>query len=142
MNEMNLSRHNQRIIALQILYSLDIKNEFDIDFINEEFEKINIARENFDLFKKNTYFKKIIEGVIEHHNKLDKKIDNLAIDWDLKRINTLDKNILRIALWELDEEIPVGVAINEAVELAKEFNCKKSAAFINGILGKSVSSSY
>jgi len=142
MNEMNLSRHNQRIIALQILYSLDIKNKFDIDFINEELKKINAARENFNIFKKNTYFKKIIEGVIEHQKKLDKKIDNFAIDWDLKRINTLDKNILRIALWELGEEIPVGVAINEAVELAKEFNGKKSAAFINGILGKSVNSSY
>ncbi len=133
-----ISRHNHRIIALQILFSLDVKNIFAKEVIDEELEKIYTVKKSFNIYKKNSYYRNIIEGVIENQMELDQNIDNLAIDWDLNRINTLDKNILRIALWEMTEGIPVGVAINEAVELAKEFSGKKSANFINGILGESV----
>ncbi len=128
-----ITRHQERIWALQILYSLDIKSRFNEQFSEKEIENLKI---NNDLKEDNYYFEEIVTGVINKKNEIDKIISEYAVDWDLVRMAYIDRNILRIAVYELQSNIPVGVAIDEAVELAKEFGDSKSFSFINGILGK------
>lgn len=128
-----MSRHQHRIWALQLLYGLDINDELNIVNTRRriaEFKKDNLLEEE------GYYFEDIVYGVIDNMVEYDKKIDQQAIDWDLKRMAFIDKNILRIAIHEMNNGIPLGVAINEAVELAKEFADEKSSVFINGILAK------
>ena len=92
------------------------------------------TRENID--DQPYYFEKIVKGVLTQQGKYDQQINLKAIDWKINRMALIDRNILRIALYELDNNLPVGVVINEAVELAKEYGDEKSASFINGILAK------
>lgn len=131
-----LTRHQERIIALQILYSLDVKNRLEEKAVRAEIDKLEQAGEQSLCHSSADYYLKIIVGVVRGKDKLDQIIDDCAIDWDISRLASVDRNILRIALYEMKTEIPVGVAINEAVELAKEFGDNTSPAFINGILGK------
>ena len=81
----------------------------------------------------------IVTGVVEHLIKIDKIIENAAPEWPLNQITIVDRNILRIGLFELlyanKEEVPPKVAINEAIELAKSFGGENSGKFINGVLG-------
>ena len=127
------SRHRERIWALEILYSLDLTDDFQLD---KSRKKIESTKYENQLDDTDYYFEKIIKNVLENHNEYDKLINQTAIDWDIKRMAFIDRNILRIAIFELNNQIPVGVAINEAVELAKEYADQKSAQFINGILSK------
>lgn len=79
----------------------------------------------------------LLEGVIEHQDELDVKIGGYAHDWRLERIAPVDRNIMRLAMYELlyRQDIPVSVSINEAVELAKAYGEEDSSRFVNGILG-------
>ena len=81
----------------------------------------------------------IITGVVEHLIKIDKIIEKAAPEWPLNQITIVDRNILRMGLFELlyanKEEVPPKVAINEAIELAKSFGGESSGKFINGVLG-------
>lgn len=128
------TRHQNRIWALEVLYSIDLKNNFDLKNANIECENIKMRN---NLLDDNYYFKKLVLGVIEEKEDLDEYINNKAIDWDIERMAVIDRNILRIALYEIEAElVPVGVAIDEAVELAKEYGDDKSSSFINGILSR------
>jgi N utilization substance protein B len=78
-----------------------------------------------------------VEGVHEHMAEIDAMIEQSAKGWDLSRMNKVDLAILRLAVYEMKYgETPIGVAINEAVELAKKFSSDEAPAFINGVLGK------
>ena len=81
----------------------------------------------------------IVTGVVEHLIKIDKIIEQAAPEWPLNQITIVDRNILRMGLFELlyanKEEVPPKVAINEAIELAKSFGGENSGKFINGVLG-------
>ncbi|MDI3546734.1 MAG: transcription antitermination protein NusB [Halanaerobiales bacterium] len=128
-----VTRHQQRVWALQILYCLDLTGELNLAQAQKHFRNLRSAN---DLDEEDYYFEEIVEGVIKDLNRFDRIIDRQAIDWQIERMAYIDRNILRIALYEMENEIPVGVAINEAVELAKEYGDEKSAGFINGILAK------
>lgn len=128
-----VTRHQQRVWALQILYCLDLTGELNLAQAQKHFRNLRSAN---DLDEEDYYFVEIVEGVIKDLNRFDRTIDRQAIDWQIERMAYIDRNILRIALYEMENEIPVGVAINEAVELAKEYGDEKSAGFINGILAK------
>jgi N utilization substance protein B len=80
----------------------------------------------------------LIRGVIEHRDKLDEQIKKYALNWDLHRIAAVDRNILRLAIYEMlhREDIPPIVSINEAVDIAKKFSTQDSGKFVNGILDK------
>lgn len=127
------NRHQERIWAMQLLYSLDLTGDFDTRTARN---KILELKEKEMLSDKEYYFEELVKGVLINRAELDKQIREKAINWDIDRIGYLERSILRIALYELQNEIPVGVAINEAVELAKEYIDKKSARFINGILAE------
>ena len=84
------------------------------------------------------YAQTIVDGVVEHYEEIDDLLETYAQDWSIDRMPTLDRAILRCALWEIlyNTEVPAGVAINEAVEIAKEYSTDESGGFINGLLSK------
>ena len=79
----------------------------------------------------------LVEGVLEHRDRLDETIRKTAPAWPLDQVAAVDRNILRLAIFEIliDNRVPMRAAINEAVELAKQFGGEKSPRFINGVLG-------
>jgi N utilization substance protein B len=127
------SRHLLRTIALQSLYEWDF-NESKVD-ISE-----SIAR-NLKEFGPGVedpeFAAKIVRGVIDHVKEIDPRIVAAAPEWPLDQVSLVDRNVLRIGIYELlfSEEIPPKVAINEAIELAKAFGSDSSGKFINGVLG-------
>ncbi|OGF31254.1 transcription antitermination factor NusB [Candidatus Falkowbacteria bacterium RIFOXYD2_FULL_35_9] len=128
------SRHLARTIALQTLFEWDFKNkpkdklpEF-IDYNYQEF----VTKTSDQSFTK-----KIVTGVIKNIKKIDGYITKYAPEWPLDQITNVDRNILRIGIYELvfDKDIPSKVAINEAIEIAKTFGGESSGKFVNGVLG-------
>jgi N utilization substance protein B len=130
------SRHNARQIVLQTLYELDFSNQLDAGF-QAALEK-NVKESGKEI-KEPDFLKNIIAGVLEHRKEIDVIISKVATEWPLDKINLVDRNVLRIGLFELlwgnHNEAPPKVAINEAIELAKEFSGEASGKFINGVLG-------
>ena len=130
------SRHLSRSIAMQSLYEWDFygKKPKDLEKIVEK----NIREFGPGLEDKN-FVKQLIDGVVSHISDLDKIIEKAAPEWPIDQITIIDRNILRIGLYELlygnKEEVPPKVAINEAIELAKSFGGESSGKFINGVLG-------
>jgi len=85
------------------------------------------------------YARSVAEAVVERHQELDRRITEASDEWTADRLGALERNILRMALLELDEgEIPVEVAINEAVALAKRYSSEDAGKLVNGILGRIV----
>ncbi|HLM36963.1 MAG TPA: transcription antitermination factor NusB [Gaiellaceae bacterium] len=83
------------------------------------------------------YARTVAEGVIEDHEELDRRITDASDEWTADRLGALERNILRMAIRELDEgETPVEVAINEAVALAKRYSSEDAGKLVNGILGR------
>jgi transcription antitermination protein NusB len=83
------------------------------------------------------YSRSIAEAVIERHEELDRRITEASDEWTADRLGALERNILRMAIHELDEgEVPVEVAINEAVALAKRYSSEDAGKLVNGILGR------
>ncbi len=129
------SRHLSRSIAMQSLY------EWDFSGKKEDLEKIverNIKEFGPGLEDQSLVWQ-IITGVVKHLLKIDKIIEKAAPEWPIEQITIVDRNVLRIGLFELiyanKEEVPPKVAINEAIELAKSFGGESSGKFINGVLG-------
>jgi len=124
-------RHTGRKLAMQALYQADMRNA-DIESVTHLFIKgANYVDETKDwaLF--------LSHEVTRKKDELDKLIQEYAIDWDIDRINPIDKNILRIALFELKfTDTPETVVVDEAVEIAKKYSTEDSGRFINGLLGE------
>ena len=136
MSKMN--RHQHRIVALQVLYGLDLRGRMAEDEVILELKRLAKNEDAPKLDQDDDYYFQLIRGVILTRGELDGIIQELSIDWEIERLSSLVRNILRLALWELENEVPEGVVINEAVELAKEFDGQKAASFINGVLGRKV----
>lgn len=125
------SRTRARSIALQALYEIDIVNHEPEFVINERLDE-NLLDSNLINF-----IRQIVYGIIPRINDLDEVISKYAPEWPLDQVATIDRNILRIAVWEIaiDQQTPLKVAINEAVELGKEFGSESTPRFVNGVLG-------
>jgi N utilization substance protein B len=124
-------RTRARGIALQALYELDITNHPVGTVLQERASDSGL---NDDLVH---FFRSIVLGVLPIRAELDRFIADHAPDWPLDQVAVIDRNILRMALWEfaLAEDIPLKVAINEAVELAKTYGSDSAPRFVNGVLG-------
>ena len=125
------SRSTGRKLAMQLLYQAELRNKTleEVTETIKEDSNYPIPTRKFAItLALNTW---------EVRKKLDQCIDQLAIDWDIDRISIVDKNILRLAIYELQEyKTPQNVILNEAIELAKQFSSEDASRFINGILGK------
>jgi len=125
------ARRRARAIALQALY--------EVDSVGHDVEgTLTYLLANVELPEENAAFvREIVNGVIQNREEIDENIKNFAPAWPVEQIPVIDRNILRLAIFEilLDNKVPVKVAINEAVELAKTFGSDNSARFVNGVLG-------
>jgi transcription antitermination factor NusB len=125
-------RTRARELALQFLYQLDLRGPEHLGearaFLRAE-EEDKGARE---------FATQLVNGVAEHREELDGEIRAVAQNWEIGRMAVIDRNVLRMAAFELFHcpDIPPKVAINEAIELGKRFSTQNSGAFINGILDK------
>ena len=132
------NRHLGRIVALQTLYEHEFRSQpgdssSDFDEILER----NIERYKEAIDDK-AFVIELVAGVIKHQTELDELLQPMAPGWPLEQIARIDRNVLRIGLFELlhrKDIVPPKVAINEAVELAKAFGSDNSSKFINGVLG-------
>lgn len=124
-------RTKARSVALQALYEIDIANH-SIDTVLET----RFADEALDE-RLAEFTNKIVRGVVPIRDLLDKFISEHAPEWPIDQVSIIDRNLLRISLWEfaVDGETPVKVAINETIELAKIFGSDSTPRFVNGVLG-------
>lgn len=126
-----MNRHLSRVIAMQTLYEWDFRPHSDMTDIKNR----NIA--NYQEDADTDYIDLTIAGVQKYQKEIDDQITKAAPEWPLEQIASIDKTILRIAIYEIlySEDVPPKVAINEAVELGKTFGGGNSSKFINGVLG-------
>lgn len=129
-------RHLARSIVMQSLYEWDFNNlpkERLEEILLRNIKEFAPGMEDID------FPKRILKGVIEHLPVIDRIIEKCAPQWPLCQINIIDRNVLRIGIYELlyadKNEVPPKVAINEAIELAKNFSGETSGKFVNGVLG-------
>jgi len=125
-------RRKSRESALQVLYQLNITKQ-DAATALARFQEHFLSHGKADDF-----LKRLVLGVLEHFPQLDRLIEQYSENWRLDRIDMIDRNILRMALFELlyCQEIPPRVTINEAIDLGKRFGSEDSGSFINGILDR------
>ncbi len=130
------NRHLSRSIVLQSLF------EWDLNALEKK-ETFDVLERNVAEFAPNKtdmpFMEKLLDGVLAKHPELDLVIEKAAPEWPIDRISPVDRNILRLGLFELlfaeRSEVPAKVAINEAIELAKQFGGENSSRFVNGVLG-------
>lgn len=124
-------RTRARSLALQVLYEVDIANHSPADIYRLRLEEYPLPDNLSD------FARQIIFGVLPLTATLDEIIARYAPEWPLDQIAAIDRNILRMALWEFAvyHDTPIKVAINEAVELAKQYGSDSAPRFINGVLG-------
>ncbi len=125
------ARRRARALALQALYEVDSVGHEVEGVLTRLLAQGGLSEENAN------FTRELVSGVIQNKEKIDLNIQSLAPAWPLEQIPVVDRNILRLAIFEilLDNKVPVKVAINEAVELAKTFGSDNSSKFVNGVLG-------
>ncbi|MDO7786392.1 transcription antitermination factor NusB [Desulforamulus aquiferis] len=127
-----MGRRQARETALQVLFQIDMgKNE-------PEFALTNTAEEFGAGSQEIEFARQLVTGALEHIEEIDQAISRVSKEWQLNRMANVDRNIMRLALFEImfRADIPDNVSVNEAVELAKIFGGPDSGKFVNGILGK------
>ncbi len=129
-------RRRARIAALQALYEIDLTGHPSRQVIERRTLDEQLPQ------RTNDFIARLVQGVLEHKTDLDELIQTHAPEWPIDQMAIIDRNILRIAIFEFgfDGGTPVKVAINEAVELAKLFGSNSAPRFVNGVLGSLVAS--
>ncbi len=124
-------RHQARILALQALFELDTVGHPPSQTITRTAQETGAPQDVQD------FARELVEGVLKHQQSIDKALQDTAPAWPLDQVAAVDRNILRLAIYEIliDNKVPMRAAINEAVELAKEFGGESSPKFVNGVLG-------
>lgn len=131
------NRHLMRSVAMQTLYQIDVADIWgrdDLwDIVQESLHRLSEGIED------TSYIKEVISGVLKNRTEIDETITKYATGWVVDTIAPVERNILRLAIYELnyynDQDIPPKVAINEAIELSKVFSGPAAGKFVNGILG-------
>ena len=125
------TRHKARTIALQALYEIDSAGREAEAVVERMLEGADFSEENSE------FVRGLVDGTLRHRDKIDGNIRRFAPAWPVDQLAMIDRNILRLAIFEIlfDNKVPVKVAVSEAVELAKTFGSENSARFVNGVLG-------
>lgn len=130
-------RTRAREIALQLLYQFDVRGEGYERELGRDLATL-VADESKDDDEVRTFALRLLQGTLTHRDELDQRLRLVARNWDLKRMAIIDRNVLRMAIYELTHcaDIPPKVTINEAIELGKKFSTANSGGFVNGILDR------
>ncbi len=125
------ARRKARTVALQILYEVDSVGHDAAAVLARGLTGVDLSGEN------TAFVSELVNGVISNKEEIDRNIRRFAPAWPVEQIAVTDRNILRLAIYEIlfDNRVSAKIAINEAVELAKRFGSDNSAKFINGVLG-------
>jgi N utilization substance protein B len=115
------------------VFAADLRKISPLTLIAETAE-LTADRQNQDAIF--GYAKEIVQGIVDNHNEIDDLLDTYSQGWAIDRMPNVDRAILRVAVWEIifNDDVPDAVAINEAVEMAKDLSTDESGAFINGLL--------
>jgi N utilization substance protein B len=136
------SRRRGREIALQILYQLDVQEQLSdeqaLALFWKHFAENPPEAETGDGDEARAFAEQLVRGVREKLQEIDALLTKASKNWRLERMARVDRNLLRLALWELkwSADVPAKVAINEAIEIAKRYGTAESPAFVNGILDR------
>jgi len=124
-------RRKARVLALQALYEVDSVGHGVEEVLARLLAGESLSEENA------SFVRELVLGVIQNKEEIDRHIRHFAPAWPIEQVPLVDRNILRLAIFEilLDNKVPLKVAINEAVELAKMFGGDNSSRFVNGVLG-------
>lgn len=136
-------RRRAREIALQVLYSMDVQPEVPVEVALARFhggfeqEEGAVASEATPE-ETRAFVERLVRGVHEHLAEIDARIVSASRNWRLERMARVDRNLLRLAVYEMAfaGDVPAKAAINEAIEIAKRFGAQESPAFVNGILDR------
>ena len=124
------NRRKSRELAMQALFYIDMSQNDSNDLLDRFCENFKPST------KVLSFFLKLVRGVLETRSDIDKIIERFSDNWKLSRMSCVDRNVMRIAVYELlcCNDIPYKVSINEAIDVGKKFGTEESGAFINGIL--------
>jgi N utilization substance protein B len=125
-------RRKSRILALSMLYALEVQHEESTGVAHPV---LNMYSRRFDKSVEE-YALHLVHGVAAHRDELDRMVREQAFNWDFNRITPVDRQVMRIALFEMlyDRQTPAAVCINEAIDIGKLYSTSESGHFINGIL--------
>lgn len=130
-------RSRAREIAMQVLFQFDVRGERYADEVGKTIASLceNEADGDGDLVQ---FAARLVEGTLQHRSAIDQRLQSVTRNWDLRRMAIVDRNVLRMAAYELMfcTDVPPKVAINEAIELGKKFSTANSGGFVNGILDR------
>ena len=128
---MSSYRHKARTIALQTLYEVDSAARPAGTVVERLLAEANLTEETA------AFVRELVAGAIDNKDEIDSNIQRYAPAWPLEQMAMIDRNILRLAIFEIlfDNKVPVKVAVSEAVELAKTYGSESSSKFVNGVLG-------
>lgn len=128
------TRRDAREWALQIVFSLDLNTRKDLDGVFEDFFSANPT----DDAEVRAFTEGLVQGVVEQRQVIDQALERYAEHWRIARMGVVDRNVLRIAIYELmfRPDVPAAVVINEAIDIAKYFSNSDSGRFVNGILDR------
>jgi len=127
------ARRRARVLAMQTLYEADVSAHLPAEVLQRLSEEIHAEEAVFH------YARELVAGIVRHRARIDEQIRSHAPAWPIAQMSAIDRNLLRIGIYELaynSSTIPVGVAISEAVELAKRYGSDSSSRFVNGVLGR------
>ncbi|HEY4269593.1 MAG TPA: transcription antitermination factor NusB [Galbitalea sp.] len=130
------ARGKARKRAVDVLYGADVRGEsINATLLAEENRQLADPTRRANSWE---YAKQLVDGVAAHGDEIDELIETYAQGWTIERMPAVDRAIVRLGIWELlyNPEVPDGVAISEAVELAKSLSTEDSAGFVNGLLGR------
>ncbi|MFC1900854.1 transcription antitermination factor NusB [Chloroflexota bacterium] len=124
-------RRKSREAALQSLYEIDSSKHGVEEVLDRIIKDLGMTEESAG------FTRTLVNGVVDNIDSIDNNIKRYAPAWPIEQISMIDRNILRLAIFEIliDNKVPVKVAINEAIELAKSFGTDNSSKFVNGVLG-------
>ena len=129
-----MKRSDAREVLMQLIFQMEAQNDFTKAAQDKFIENANVDKDQLD------YCQRVLIAYIANKDEIDNDIENASVKWHIDRIAKVDLAILRLAVTEIkylkDKDIPVQVAINEAVNLAKKFGSEESGKFVNGLLGK------
>jgi len=140
----HIKRRNARELAIKALFAFEIEKGDPIrqlDYISADWEMAGFDEHNIESFLslvEDEYARRLTSGILEKKEDLDTIISDYSQDWDISRLGGTERNILRMALYEMlfGEKLPPAIAINEAVDMIKKYGSPEAARFVNGILGK------
>ena len=129
------ARTKARKRAVDAVFAADLRKISPLALLDETAELVADRQNQDEIFG---YARDIVNGIIEKNEDIDELLDTYSQGWSLDRMPNLDRAILRVATWEIlfNDDVPDAVAINEAVELAKELSTDESGSFINGLLSR------